>query len=72
MIDTNKLRGRIIEKFGSARAFAEEICMNEATLSRKLNNELEFRYDEVIKISEYLDIKPEEIGPYFYSLKRAT
>ena len=72
MIDTNKLRGRIIEKFGSARAFAEEICMNEATLSRKLNNELEFRYDEVIKISEVLDIKPEEIGPYFYRRFKIT
>ena len=48
MVDTNKLRGRIVEKFGSSRSFAEEIGMNEATLSRKLNNDIEFRYDEVI------------------------
>ena len=66
MVDTNQLRGRIIAKFGSSRSFAEEIGMNEATLSRKLNNDIEFRYDEVIAICKYLDIKPEEIGPYFY------
>lgn len=66
MVDTNNLRGRIIAKFGSSRSFAEEIGMKESTLSRKLNNEIEFRYDEVITICKYLDIKPEEIGPYFY------
>ena len=66
MVDTNPLRGRIIAKFGSSRSFAEEIGMKEATLSRKLRNEIEFRYDEVITICKYLDIQPEEIGSYFY------
>lgn len=66
MVDTNQLRGRIIAKFGSSRSFAEEIGMKEATLSRKLRNEIEFRYDEVITICKYLDIQPEEIGSYFY------
>ena len=66
MVDTNQLRGRIIAKFGSSRSVAEEIGMKEATLSRKLRNEIEFRYDEVITICKYLDIQPEEIGSYFY------
>ena len=66
MVDTNKLRGRIVEKFGSSRSFAEEIGMNEATLSRKLNNDIEFRYDEVIAICKYLYFYFLVFGPYFY------
>ena len=33
-----KLKGRIIEKFGSQKAFAEKLGWSEGKLSKKLNN----------------------------------
>ena len=49
VFDFSKLRGRIKEMFGTQTAFANEIPMNDATLSNKLNNNVEFSPKEIIK-----------------------
>ena len=67
--DYNKLKGKIIEKFGSQSNFAREFGVSENTLSLKLNNKVRFTTDDIIKATKLLDIRKEELGAYFFTLK---
>lgn len=69
IFDFSKLRGRIKEKFGTQTAFANKASMNEATLSNKLNNNVEFSPKEIIKACVLLEISFEKISEYFFTLK---
>ena len=63
-----KLKGRIIEKFGSQKAFAEFLGWSEGKLSKKLNNKIEFYQSEIVLFMELLDIAFDEIVLYFFTL----
>lgn len=67
--DFSKLRGRIKEFFGTQMAFANAMGTNEATLSNKLNNNVEFSTKEIIKICSLLKIAFTEIPEYFFRQK---
>lgn len=62
----SKLRGRIVEKFGTQVSFSKALGVSERTLSLKLNNKIFFSQDEISKISELLDIQTDEIQFYFF------
>ena len=64
-----KLRGRIIEKFGSQGAFAEAMVWREALLSAKLNNKSEWSFLEVMKACELLGIPLSDAHLYFFCAK---
>lgn len=64
--DYSKLRGRIIEKFGTQGCFSRALGVSERTLSLKLNNKIFFSQDEITKISELLNISPDKIQVYFF------
>ena len=63
----NKLKGRIIEKYGSQSAFAEAFEVSENTMSLKLNNKVRFTSNDIVKAVDMLNIPPEEIGIYFFT-----
>lgn len=65
----NRLRGRIIEKYGTQGRFAKAMGVSERTLSLKLNNKIFFSQDEITKISELLNIVSNEIQVYFFEKK---
>ena len=71
MFDYSKLTGRIIEKFGTRRAFAEAVGISENSMSQKLSNKMAITTDDIILWSspEFLDIACEKIGVYFFTLK---
>ena len=62
----SKLRGKIVEKFGTQGCFAKELGVSERTLSLKLNNRIFFSQDEIAKMSDLLNINPNEIQDYFF------
>lgn len=62
-----KLRGRIVEIFGSQGKFAEELKVTENTVSRKLNGSVGFSQDDIILWSKMLKIEKEELGVYFFA-----
>lgn len=64
-----KLRGRIVEKFGSQSAFAEAMGWRKALLSAKLNNKSEWGFHEVIKACKLLEISLSEAHLYFFCAK---
>lgn len=63
----NKLRGRIIELYGTIGKFAEEYDNSETILSKKLNNHVAFTQKEIIRLCELLNIDKSEIGDYFFT-----
>lgn len=69
--DYSKLRGRIIEKFGSIKAFSEAYGLTPVTMSNKLNGKVAISTDDIMKMSEekFLDISPSEYHTYFFTEK---
>lgn len=65
----NRLRGRIIEKFGSCAAFATKMGQSSVWISYRLNNVVQWAADDIIRACELLDIPPEEIPVYFFELE---
>ncbi len=65
--DYRKLRGRIIECYGTQMAFSKEIGLSNHSLSMKMNGKLKFSQDEIERISKTLSIEPSEIGTYFFT-----
>lgn len=65
----SKLTGRIIEKFGSRRSFAEAYGVSENTISKKLNNKMAITTDDIVRMSskEFLDIPSSEYHDYFFT-----
>ena len=69
MFDFAKLRGRIVEKFGSERAFAAALGTHLNTVSRKLNGKNKLSLNDVDKWAAVLGISQGEIGTYFFAKK---
>lgn len=67
--DYSKLRGRIVEKFGTNTEFAKALGKDSAYVARYLNQHSGFSQDVVLLWANTLDISPSEIGVYFYTLK---
>lgn len=67
--DYSKLRGRITEKYGTARAFGEDMHWSEPTLYNKLCNNSYWRQDEIDKAAKLLDISNKQITSYFFVKK---
>lgn len=69
--DYSKLTGRIIEKFGSRRAFAKACGFTENTISKKLSGKMAITTDDICKWSskELLDIDSAEIPEYFFAIQ---
>ncbi|MGF7002449.1 plasmid maintenance system antidote protein VapI [Lachnospiraceae bacterium PFB1-21] len=68
----DKLRGKIVEVYGSQLAFAKAFGVSENIVSQKMNNKTRFTSDDIIKIASMLDISKEEIGVYFFCEKSST
>lgn len=69
MFDTSKLRGRIIEKFGSQKSFCEAVGCSVAYLSNYLNGKAHLTQGTIAKWSQALDIPSGELDMYFFTLK---
>lgn len=62
-----KLRGRIIEKYGTMAAFAEEIGISQNSLSKKMTGKTGFSQEDIERWSLLLDIQPNEYGPFYFA-----
>lgn len=62
----SKLKGRIIEKYGSQKAFARALEQTEQWISLKMTGKSEFSASEMVKWAELLDIPKTAYGDYFF------
>lgn len=67
--DYRKLRGKIIESYGTQSKFAKALGVSDRTLSLKLNNKIYFSQDEIKKCANLLNIDLEKIQLYFFKEK---
>lgn len=62
-----KLKGRIIQKFGSQEQFAQHIKRSQVYVSHKLTGKTRFNQDSIKLWAEALEIPPTEYIDYFFS-----
>lgn len=67
--DYSKLRGRIVEKFGSISNFSDHLKKSRQSTVLKLSNKINFTRDDIIEWSMLLDIPQEDYGLYFFTEK---
>ncbi len=65
--DYRKLRGRIIEKYGTLKDFALKMQWSDRTLSLKMNGKVFWKQPEIMKAAKLLDIPFSEIAEYFFN-----
>lgn len=66
MIDTMKLRGKIMTEGRTIRDLANIIAVNEHTLGKKIRNEAPMSLNEAYLIQHALGIKDEDFRSYFF------
>ena len=67
--DYRKLKGMIIEKYGSQSLFAKKIGISERTLSLKMNGKISWKQEEIVKSVIALGLKTSDIQEYFFREK---
>lgn len=65
MINTSKVRGRIVEKGKTIQSIAPKIPCSPYILGRKIANESPMSLEEASNLSKELDIKEEEFTEFF-------
>ncbi|MBE7010851.1 MAG: helix-turn-helix transcriptional regulator [Ruminococcaceae bacterium] len=66
MINTNKLKGKIVEQGLTFGRLAEKLGMSPSTLGRKIRNISDMNLEEVELIREILHIPATQIMDYFF------
>lgn len=69
MFDTSKLRGRIVEKFGTIGAFSKAAHNSISFVSQYLNGHKFLDQRTLIKWADLLEIPTNEIDQYFFTAK---
>lgn len=67
--DYRKLKGRIIEKYGSQSLFADKMGLSERTISLKMNGKRAWSQPEISKALSILSLDEDDIGEYFFREK---
>ena len=63
----NKLRGRIVEMYGTQERFAEALGMTKQGLSLKMTGKTEFSPRDMNRWCELVNIPKEQIVDYFFA-----
>lgn len=63
----NKLRGRIIEMYGSQDKFADKLGQSKNAVSKKMNCKTGFSQADIVKWSLLLNVRADEYGEYFFT-----
>ncbi|MBE7041663.1 MAG: helix-turn-helix transcriptional regulator [Ruminococcaceae bacterium] len=66
MVNTNKIRGRIMEQGLTIGSLASIIGISPSTLGRKIKNHADMTLGEVESIRDILKIPPERVVDYFF------
>lgn len=63
----NKLRGKIVEVYGSQKAFAKAFGIAENSMCLKLQGKTQFTQEDIEKAADLLDIARVDYGNYFFA-----
>lgn len=63
----NKLRGRIIEKFGTQEKFAKALGISKQALSKKMTGKTGISQADIVRWCRMLDIQTNALSEYFFA-----
>ena len=63
----DKLRGKIIEKYGNQEKYAEVLGISTNSLSKKMTGKTGFSQKDIVEWARLLDIDKSEYGQYFFN-----
>ena len=63
----DKLRGKIIEKYGSQENFAKELNLSSNSISKKMTGKTGFSQKDIVEWSKLLEIEPADYNEYFFT-----
>lgn len=69
MVNTAKIKGRIVEKGKTIQAIAPKVPCSAYTLGQKIANETPINLEEVIVLCDELDITENEFPEFFLQKK---
>lgn len=67
MFNTNKLKGRIVEIYGSVDRFSMTVKCSSKKIYDYLQGKSVLRQDDIDEWAKSLEIEPEEIPLYFFT-----
>lgn len=65
----DKLKGKIVEVFGTQSSFANAMEWSERTLSLKMNGAVPWKQTDICKATELLGLDDSDIPVYFFTVK---
>ena len=65
----NKLRGKIVEIYGSQSEFAKAMKWSEKTLSLKLNGKVPWKQTDIMTAVQILGLSESDIQDYFFAVE---
>lgn len=68
-INYDKLKGRIVEKYGTRKEFAKAVGLSERSVSMKLSGKIAWKQPEILKAVEVLSLESADIQEYFFNLE---
>lgn len=66
-MDCNELKAQMVRKGFKVDYIAEKIGISRSAFYRKLNGSSEFDREEISKISELLELRPEDVYNIFFA-----
>ncbi len=63
----NKLRGRIIERYGSQQKFADILGISSTSMSKKMQCRTGFSQEDIEQWAKLLDIDRADFSEYFFA-----
>lgn len=69
VFDYSKLRGKIVEVFGTQISFAAAMGWSERTLSLKMNSIRAWKQPDICKAIKLLSLSKNDIPAYFFKTK---
>lgn len=72
MINTNKVKGRMAELQLTQKDVADSLGLAQPTINQKINNIRPMDLDEAEKLSDLLNIPPDEFAIYFFYKESCT
>lgn len=67
MVNTNKLKSRLVEMGYTQKDLAEELGIATATMNQKLNNVRPLKLSEAYTIANFLKILDSDFKSYFFA-----
>ena len=65
----SKLKGKIVEMYGSQTKFAEILNISTSSLSKKMNGKTDWTQSEILCACDCLNIDKTRVADYFFTTK---